>query len=90
MDNATVEYFKTGIVPAPEKFVFKRNLKLGAVGDDVRALQQILREGKYFIYYKNTGYFGAATKSALIKYQTAKGLKATGVVDNATLEVLNG
>lgn len=79
-------------IPQPTKtiYVFKRTLKLGAAGDDVRALQQILREAKYFTYYKNTGYFGAVTKTALIKYQTAKGLKATGVVDSATLEVLNG
>lgn len=53
--------------------LFKRDLKVGSRGDDVRALQERLAAQGY-LEVAPTGYFGALTKAALQKYQKAKGI----------------
>ncbi len=50
------------VVPGLTPAQFTRDLKFGMVGNDVRALQQLLG-------VRNTGYFGPQTQSALIQYQ---------------------
>lgn len=60
---------------------FLNNLKIKSTGSDVIELQKILiSEG--FLNYKVTGYFGALTKTALIKWQTKNNLPVTGIFDS--------
>ena len=72
-----------------------RDLNLGSVGDDVKNLQQFLNNTGYAIAATGSGspgqetyYFGALTQSALKKFQTAQGINANGIVDQATRELL--
>jgi peptidoglycan hydrolase-like protein with peptidoglycan-binding domain len=76
-------------VSAPSNTVsFTRGLRLGAQGDDVRALQAKLRaEGVYGGAL--TGYYGPMTRTAVGRYQAKYGLPAVGVVGPRTLELLN-
>jgi len=67
-----------------------RFLSFGSVGDDVSALQKILREYKYFIFSRITKYFGPITQNALKNYQKDNDLKPTGNLDIATREKIKG
>ena len=62
---------------------FTRNLTVGSTGADVTALQTMLG------VTPATGYFGAITKAAVMAYQTANGISATGYVGPLTLAKLN-
>lgn len=54
-----------------------RNLSEGTTGDDVRGLQEFLKtEG--FLSAEATGYFGALTKEALMRWQASQGVVASG------------
>jgi peptidoglycan hydrolase-like protein with peptidoglycan-binding domain len=62
-------------------FVFMRDLELGMKGEDVRALQKYLNAHGFIITQNGDGspgyettYFGALTRSALIRYQSQKGI----------------
>lgn len=58
-------------------FIFLKDLKFGDRGGDVTELQKILIiQG--FLGGEATGYFGAMTRTALIKWQVANGLPGTG------------
>lgn len=63
-------------------------MKLGSRGENVKELQQLLREKGYFNYPSNTGYFGLFTKNAVIAYQKAQGLVADGIVGKITMDSL--
>lgn len=63
-------------------------MKLGSRGENVKELQQLLREKGYFNYPSNTGYFGLFTKNSVIAYQKSQGLVADGIVGKVTLESL--
>lgn len=71
---------------------FTRVLTVGSVGEDVKLLQQRLNASGYTIATSGAGsrgnettYFGPATKAALTRYQTARGLaNKTGTLDLAT------
>jgi hypothetical protein len=41
---------------------------IGQEGNNIKNLQQCLRDAKYFTFPSNTGYFGNITSSALVKY----------------------
>ncbi len=74
-----------------ECFVSDTTLTIGdGEGDgltsDVIRLQAFLREKGHFTFYKNTGFFGKITKSALTSFQLAYGLTQTGNYDGATRE----
>ncbi len=70
-------------------FTFTKVLKLRSVGNDVSQLQTILKKLGYFIYPRITSFFGSQTYNALIKFQKANRLKMTGIVDKATMDILN-
>lgn len=57
-------------------------------GEEVKKLQQMLRDAGHFKYKSNTGFFGDITDKALRDYQTAKGLKVDGQYGDVTGGVL--
>jgi len=69
---------------------FSANLTVGSKGADVTALQTALIAGGYSIPAGATGYFGSQTKAAVMKYQAANGVPATGFVGPLTRAALNG
>ena len=80
--------------PAPEPVDFTvgmRYLQKGCQGEDVRALQILLR-GRGYNGSMNTpdGIFGPRTDGAVKAYQKAKGLVADGVVGKITIGSLMG
>ena len=88
------------------KSVFKRTLKLGSKGSDVKALQQFLNNHGFKIAKTGVGSsghetatFGSATAKALIKFQEANAAvvlkpfklkKGTGIFGTATMKLVNG
>ncbi|MFF2498403.1 peptidoglycan-binding protein [Peribacillus sp. NPDC058075] len=56
-----------------------RTLKSGMTHTDVKQLQENLKKKGYF-KTDTTTYFGTVTKSAVVKFQKSKGLKADGIV----------
>jgi Putative peptidoglycan binding domain len=73
----------TTTTPTTAGYAFTRDLLVGSQGEDVTALQQALNQ------LPATGFFGALTKVAVIKFQTDNGIAATGVVDAPTRQLLN-
>src|SRR5438105_2489258 len=78
--------------PAPSPAVqltYGRSLAHGDSGGDVRALQERLRQLRYFTYPVDTGYFGDATYGAVFTFQQHQGLPTSGVADHPTVIALN-
>lgn len=71
------------------RYIFTKDLTVGAESSEVRQLQLVLKAFRHFTTASPTGYFGPVTKSAVISYQHKKGIPETGSVDPATREVLN-
>ncbi|MFZ4632288.1 MAG: InlB B-repeat-containing protein [Patescibacteria group bacterium] len=74
--NLSVDIKKEIVKNITTKPNFKKDLKLGLVNNDVKELQKYLNNKGYLITKsgpgskgKETTYFGAATKAALIKFQ---------------------
>ena len=61
--------------------------QIGSVGDEVTALQSLLKEKGY---YKGNvdGIFGTATKNAVVSFQRDNGLKTDGIAGQQTLSAL--
>jgi len=77
--------------PSPgTPYIFTQNLSVGSNGEEVRQLQILLKGLGYFRNTLTTGYFGSITKTAVIAFQKANGLTATGVVERITRVFLNG
>jgi Putative peptidoglycan binding domain len=72
-----------------EGYMFNNNLKMGARGADVSALQAVLVSGGY-LAVSPTGYFGSMTVKAVKAYQLAKGIApVSGFVGPLTRASLN-
>ncbi|UNJ81098.1 C40 family peptidase [Metabacillus dongyingensis] len=65
-----------------------QTLKSGMYHSDVKQLQESLKKKGYFTNKSTTTYFGPITKSAVIKFQKAKGLKADGIAGKNTYKAL--
>jgi hypothetical protein len=78
----------TTVSTAPA-YIFSTNLTIGSTGPDVTALQNLLISEGYITISTPSGYFGALTQSAVIKFQAAHGVSATGYVGPLTRQVLN-
>ncbi len=62
--------------------------KIGQSNPDVVALQKrLIKDG--FLKGSATGYFGPATKAAVMAYQTKHGLSPLGVIGPSTRNLLN-
>ena len=70
--------------------VFVHTLGIGSKGAEVKQLQAKLRQLGFFKHPTNTGLFGAVTKAAVVAFQKAEGLTASGAVNSATRDALNG
>ncbi|MEI8339052.1 MAG: peptidoglycan-binding domain-containing protein [bacterium] len=68
---------------ATSGYKFTSEMGVGAKGAQVTALQQALG------ITPATGYFGAITKAAVVKFQSDNGIKATGYVGPMTMAALN-
>ncbi len=95
-----VAYLQAKLNSIPPAGSFSRSLSSGMSGDDVSALQNVLKSHGSDIYPQGlvTGYFGEATRKAVIKFQEKyseevlkpNGLtNGTGYVGSATLKKLN-
>ncbi len=73
-----------------EGYMFNTNLKFGARGADVTALQDRLTAEGFYTYGVSTGYFGMVTKKAVQDYQFAKNITPrSGFVGPLTRAMLN-
>lgn len=79
----------TGTVLGAATYNFAMDLTLGSYGSDVKALQEILISEGYLAVTTPTSYFGMLTRAAVIKYQAAHGVSATGYVGPMTRAILN-
>ena len=70
------------------QYFFAEDLSIGSTGIAVRQLQTKLKTLGYFTS-SVTEYFGTITQAAVIKYQQAKGISATGFVGVETRRFLN-
>lgn len=71
-------------VPRP----LARVMQSGDEGQDVQELQIRLRQARYLAVVDTTTRFGEQTRQAVVAFQTAAGLPASGVVDQATWDAL--
>lgn len=69
-------------------YAFTKLLNNGMQGEGVTALQERLAQLGFFTGTAS-GSFGPATKSALEKYQAARNLEVTGILDKDTRAALN-
>lgn len=65
------------------------SIRKGDKGDNVAEIQRVLIEQGY-LEGEADGAFGGMTEEAVLKYQSANGLDATGVVGEATYNALMG
>jgi peptidoglycan hydrolase-like protein with peptidoglycan-binding domain len=97
LDAATRAFLNgTAVTAVTEKEVvrnsykFTKYLYIGSSGIEVRNLQQILKNLGYYTYSSITGYFGPATKAAVIKFQKSKDIvPSSGWVGPGTRAALN-
>lgn len=69
---------------------FSVTMKLGSRTASVKQLQTLLKGLGFFTYPTASGYFGPATRDAVVRFQKAKGIKpASGLVGPLTRAVLN-
>ncbi|WP_027309092.1 SpoIID/LytB domain-containing protein [Caloramator sp. ALD01] len=70
------------------QLTYKRPLKLGTTGEDVKMLQEALKRLGYF-KLTTTTYYGTATRDAVNAFQRANGLKVDGMVGPQTINKIN-
>ncbi|MCK7607531.1 peptidoglycan-binding protein [Geobacillus stearothermophilus] len=83
VNRATLERLKQKATSQPA--TSSDALTIGSRGDDVRKLQQQLKQLGYFTYSDITGYYGVLTADAIRRFQRDNSLPVTGAVDNQTV-----
>lgn len=76
--------FSAGTISAMETQMMDKNFGIGARGEHVSALQETLVAQGFLPATSPRGYFGPATKRAVMQYQKKHGLKQTGFVGPTT------
>jgi murein DD-endopeptidase MepM/ murein hydrolase activator NlpD len=71
------------------RYIFTKELSVGAESSEVRQLQMTLRALGHFTHPSDTGYFGEVTASAIRVYQNKKKIPETGKLDAKTRFELN-
>lgn len=69
---------------APGVLAASPALKTGSSGSEVTKLQERLITLGYADFSTSTGYYGSATKTAVIRFQSINGLTADGIAGTAT------
>jgi peptidoglycan endopeptidase LytE len=64
-------------------------MKIGSRGNNVKVLQQNLKQLGYFTYPEITGYYGTVTADAVRQFQKQYKLPMTGTADSATIAKIN-
>ena len=82
-DKAAAALAAVGGTATASATTFSKDLTVGSSGADVTALQNALAVSPA------TGYFGSITKAAVVAYQKAHGISATGYVGPLTRASLN-
>jgi hypothetical protein len=88
VSSAASTIVSSAAAPASGGYVFTEYLAPGSQDAEVLQLQELLQRQGY-LAAAPTGYYGAATESAVMKFQTAHGLNALGVVGPSTRVALN-
>ncbi len=93
--TTSIPEFNTEGLPAG--FQFTKDLKVGSISMEVKMLQIFLNNNDFPVVASGLGskgdevvVFGPKTRAALMKFQEANGLAATGMLDNATRTLING
>lgn len=88
--QAEVSLTKTELEAVKTELKFTKALRLGARGDEVKELQEFLKQFPD-IYPQGlvSGYFGLLTEAAVRKFQEKQGIESIGVVGPKTLSKLN-
>ena len=76
--------------PEPTGFVFRRILKYGCRGEDVKELKQLLYEAGYKTLTLNNPNYLSRTVKVVKEYQKANGLKVDGQAGPQTIGSLGG
>lgn len=71
------------------QLTYTRVLKKGVVGEDVKKLQQALKQLGYFKYQSITTKYGSVTESAVKTFQRANRIPVNGMVDRNTMNKIN-
>ncbi len=74
--------------PAVRGDAIVAGLKVGARGDQVQRVQEMLITAGVSVVGGADGVFGALTANAIKSFQNSRGIAATGTVDQATLDAL--
>ena len=92
------EYLKEALAGINSELVdltgVKEGLKMGSTGEDVKKIQQALKDAGYqcgeFGEQLNgvDGIIGKVTENSIKAFQKAKGLQVTGIIDKETLKAL--
>ncbi len=65
-----------------------QQLSPGMRHQDVKELQDVLRQKGFFSHHTSTGFYGDLTKQAVARFQQANQLPRTGIVNQQTLNLL--
>lgn len=73
-----------------EEIQFTKSLSKGSSGDEVKQLQEVLKQDpEIYPEGKVTGFFGSATEAAVKKFQEKHGIESLGIIGPKTRQKLN-
>ncbi len=87
VNSSSAAYFNTAALDRCEVQIIN-TLQTGSENQEVFILQSLLSRGGY-LHAAPNGYFGPATRSALIRFQLENGIAPTGMVGPMTRNAIN-